>query len=207
MVLNNIWNSFWSHCRGQLIKVVVTAAVVQKNLEFLQLEPKWGKAEKNLCCSLQLFHWFPISDMSQALLFVGNCSENSHFSQMLVLLAQREIVARHTDSKCRNQAQTSWIIKKLIQTVLVTWFHCSINKDLNLNNLRCEQLQSLLKRNKSFVSQHCRQRPWRLETRTFNFRESCVFNCCWCYFQWKRSQHLAKASVKSSNLNLLEKAT
>lgn len=155
---------------------------------------------------MQLSHWFTISDMSQSLPFVGNCSGNSHFSQILVLLAWREVVAHHPDSKCRHQAQTSWIIKKLIQSEFVTWFLCSINKDLNLNNLRCEQLQSLLKRNKSFVSQHCRQRPWRLETRTFHFHESCAFNCCWCYFQWKRSQHLAKASVKSSNLNLLEKA-
>lgn len=65
----------------------------------------------------------------------------------------------------------------------------------------------MLKRNKSFLNQHCRQRPWRLETRTCNFHESFVFSCCGCYFQRKRSQHLAKASVKISKLNLLEKAT
>lgn len=68
---------------------------------FLEFEPKWGKIEYNLSFALQPFDWLIISDMSQSLLFVGNCSENSHFSQLLVLLAEREVV-NITDTQTQN---------------------------------------------------------------------------------------------------------
>lgn len=159
MVLNNIWNNFWSCWKGQLIKVVVTAAVAQEDLEFFTTWTKMGESRIK-----SQFGFAALSLVNNIWPVPGNPVCRKLFRELTFLPnpASSRLEGscehhRHTDSKCRNQAQTSWIIKKLIRSVFVTWFLCSINKGLNLNNWRCEQLQSLLKRNKSFVTQHCSQ--------------------------------------------------